>query len=313
MTAAADCPTNNCDRGLVSWAYYNTLYPNTTTTQSIIWDATQAIPEVCYGTATVGTGPCGGTEYSTHVKLPDTNGYSDAPIFDDLFNCNLPQVSWVIPDGIWSDHPIDNSTATTVVYGPSWVGDIIDAVGGGMTGSTCNAPGSGRYWTTEPTLVLVVWDDWGGWFDHVSPPNVYRSSSSASCPTTDAPNGWGCGYVYGFRVPFLVVSPYTKAGYVSGACSLSCPNTNRIFTHDFGSILSLIEYNFNMPKIDQADKGYADYNALDAISGNIPLSDFFSLSNQRSFTNITTTTPFTCFQTAHTCLPNWAPTAPDSD
>jgi phospholipase C len=224
VTAAADCnPTNNCDRGLVSWAYYNTLYPKTGTTQSIVWDATIASPEVCYG-ALSGSGNCTGPEYTNHVKLPATGGYSDAPIFDDLYNCNLPQVSWVIPDGVWSDHPLTTITGPTTVYGPSWVGDIIDAVGAGMTGSTCNGPGSGRYWTTEPTLVLVVWDDWGGWFDHVPPPQVYRSPNKTSCPTTSAPNGWGCGYVYGFRVPLLVVSPYTSAGYVSGACQPSCTN-----------------------------------------------------------------------------------------
>jgi hypothetical protein len=105
------------------------------------------------------------------------------------------------------------------------------------------------YWNTEPTAVIVVWDDWGGWFDHVKPWAYYRGTST-SCPTSDAPNGWGCGYVSGFRVPLLVVSPYTGTGsqqsgygnYVSGACGASplpsCPNlgTNNEFVHDFGSI-----------------------------------------------------------------------------
>ena len=101
VTDAADCATNHCDRGLVSWAYYNSDALST-----IIWDAAVAIPEVCYG-ATSGTGPCGGPEWTSHVRLPGKSSYSEAPIFDDLFNCKLPQVSWVIPDGVWSDHPQD--------------------------------------------------------------------------------------------------------------------------------------------------------------------------------------------------------------
>lgn len=58
------------------------------------------------------------------------------------------------------------------------------------------------------------------------------------------PNGWGCGYVYRFRVPLLVVSAYTPAGYVSGAISgpPACPPPPKC-THDFGSILAFIENN----------------------------------------------------------------------
>ena len=149
------------------------------------------------------------------------------------------------------------------------------------------------YWNTEPTAVIVIWDDWGGWYDHVYPWAYYRGTST-SCPTTDAPNGWGCGYVSGFRVPLLVVSPYTGTGnaqtgystYVSGKCGASplpsCPNfgTNHVYVHDFGSILAFTEYNFGMPFIDgPPDDGYADYNAPDwgPNRGNVPLSDFFGM------------------------------------
>jgi phospholipase C len=61
---------------------------------------------------------------------------------------------------------------------------------------------------------------------------------------------WGCGYVYGFRVPLIVISPYiTKPGYISHA------------NHDFGSILKFIENNYKLPGL-----GYADTNALDDLS-----------------------------------------------
>ena len=122
----------------------------------------------------------------------------------------------------------------------------------------------------------------------------------------------GCGFTFGFRVPLLVVSPYTKAGYVSGSCQLNCPNLKFPYIHDFGSILAFTEYNFGMPFIDAADKGYADYNAPDNQHGNVPLSDFFSLSNKRSFTNIATPQPFNFFQTYYARMGS-QPEPPDTD
>ena len=97
-------------------------------------------------------------------------------------------------------------------YGPSWVGNIINAVGNSWSNSnhTCD------YWgnnSNDTTAIFVVWDDWGGWFDHVTPPAVYRGTDNPpACPNSVQENSWGCGYVYGFRVPLLVVSEYTKAG-----------------------------------------------------------------------------------------------------
>jgi phospholipase C len=66
---------------------------------------------------------------------------------------------------------------------------------------------------------------------------------------------WGSGYVYGFRVPLIVVSPYAKTAYISHT------------THDFGSILKFIESTYNLPSL-----GYADGPADD-------LSDCFNLTH----------------------------------
>ena len=52
---------------------------------------------------------------------------------------------------------------------------------------------------------------------------------------------WGCGYVYGFRVPLIVVSPYAKAQHISHA------------QHDFGSILKFVETTFSLPSLGTAD------------------------------------------------------------
>ena len=191
------------------------------------------------------------------------------------------------------------------------MGDIIDAIGN----SWANSNHACDYWgnnSNDTTAIFVVWDDWGGWFDHVTPPAVYRGTDNPpSCPTNVQPNNWGCGYVYGFRVPLLVVSEYTKAGYVSGSCTTNCPNKVFPYVHDFGSILAFTENNFGMSYV--ARPYYADYNAPDRgpLNQNIPLSDFFSLSNQRNFTNISTPYPASLFEGYYQNNPSYSPTGPD--
>jgi len=98
-------------------------------------------------------------------------------ILTDIAKGQLPAVSWVIPSGQASDHPL-----VTDGSGPSWVAAIVNAIG--------RSP----YWAD--TAIFITWDDWGGWYDHVVPP-IYSS------------------YEYGFRVPLIVVSPYAKPHYVS--------------------------------------------------------------------------------------------------
>lgn len=104
-------------------------------------------------------------------------------------------------------------------------------------------------------------------------------------------NGWGKGHTYGFRVPLLFVSPYTKAGYVSGAISGQPTYPPPLqYTHDFGSILAFIEYNsLGASGIGTIDPSYlfADAYApdLNEPPGNIPLQDFVQFT-YRDFTPI---------------------------
>jgi phospholipase C len=130
-------------------------------------------------------------------------------VLTDIEKRVLPQVTWVIPSGQASDHAGINDGA-----GPSWVASVVNALG--------NSP----YW--PHTAIIITWDDWGGWYDHVPPPSISNS------------------YEYGFRVPLIVVSPYAKPAYVSHV------------THDFGSILKFIEEVFELPSL-----GYADARADD--------------------------------------------------
>ncbi|MBV9647635.1 MAG: hypothetical protein JO043_09240 [Candidatus Eremiobacteraeota bacterium] len=140
-----------------------------------------------------------------NVIIPETN------VFSDIASGNLAGVAWVIPNGPQSDHANVNDGS-----GPSWVASIVDQIG------------ASPFW--KSTAIIITWDDWGGWYDHVPPYKLYNS------------------YEYGFRVPLIVVSPYARAAYVSHV------------DHDFGSILHFIEDNFQLGSL-----GYADARADDLI------------------------------------------------
>ena len=122
----------------------------------------------------------------------------------DVKNNNLPSVSWVMPESDEvSEEPPGNVT----------LGEL-------AVTAEINAVMSSRYWNS--TVIFLTWDDWGGWYDHVTPPQVD-------------------GYGYGFRVPLLVISPYAKQGYVDGTQG------------DFTSILKFIETTFHIPTLSTRD------------------------------------------------------------
>ncbi|MGA9306711.1 MAG: alkaline phosphatase family protein [Candidatus Sulfotelmatobacter sp.] len=208
--------TDSLDAANVSWRYY-------APSAGSIWTAPDAIEHMCQPSAPTG-GDCAGPDWTgTSPKVVIGQTQSNAQILTDIQNNQLQQVSWVIPTGQDSDHALSNNGC-----GPSWVTSIVNAIG------------NSQYWSN--TVIILTWDDWGGWYDHV-PPAVIANGSS-----------WGSGYVYGFRVPMVVMSPYAKPAYISHV------------THDFGSILKFIETNFNLPSL-----GYADAPADD-------LSDIFNFS-----------------------------------
>jgi hypothetical protein len=208
--------------------------------------------------------------------------------------CALRNVSWVIPNGDRSDHPgfeKGQNNSNQIEGGPAWVADIINAVGTSPCTDEVNKQNV-PYW--QDTAIFVVWDDWGGFWDHVAPYEVLiNNPPTQNCDPTVT---FGCGYVSGFRVPFLVVSAYTPANYVSGACGASplsaCPNEAFPYKHDFGSILAFIENNFlGSGQIGQINPGYqfADAFAPDYQKSplNVPLADFFRLTTPRQFQAIT--------------------------
>ena len=160
----------------ISWKYYAPAAGS-------IWTAPNSITAICEPNSSFTV--CNGTEWATNVIFPFTGSYGAVPFLNDLQNCQIPAVSWVIPDGRWSDHANANKG-----LGPSYVAAIVNAIGG--FNNTCG------YWAN--TAIVLTWDDWGGWYDHEAPWKLAPPYSN---------------YSYGFRVPLVVISAYTTPGFVS--------------------------------------------------------------------------------------------------
>ena len=321
-------PTLLKDAG-ISWRHY-------TNSGWGIWNAPKSIGPIC--------GPdsqhqdCQGSEYTNNVYVGNP-----AQLLTDLganpndHECNLQRVSWVIPDGNWSDHPGQGS----IDAGPSWVAAIVNGVGGfdnaghPVTPKCYDTVGEKQipYW--QDTAILITWDDWGGFFDDILPPDC-RPGPSGSCSGYANGGGNGKQYVYGFRVPLLVVSAYTPPGYISGPCNAQtgdCTGARTsLTTHDFGSILNFVEYVFGQNG-QYLDHGayptgigdyrfpYADYFAPDAypacLTCSYSLSDFFDFSTYgnlpRSFTPIIASYGTSCFFHPTVCFGTGYPADPDDD
>jgi phospholipase C len=151
------------------------------------WDAYDVI-------SAVRTGP----EWTKNIISPEKKVFG-------AIKGTLPGVTWVIPDGVNSDHAGIGGGDT----GPSWVASVVNAIG------------QSKYW--DSTAIIVLWDDWGGWYDHVPPPQLDYAG-------------------LGIRVPMILISPYAKPGYVSHT------------QYEFGSVIKFVEEAFNLGSLGTTDK-----------------------------------------------------------
>ena len=148
-------------------------------------------------------------ELSAHVKSTST-------FSADIQSNNLPAVSWIMP-GSWhpptlpsvfdgqsvSEHPPARSDA-----GMDYVSYLVNEV--------MESP----LW--QSTAIVITWDDYGGFYDHVAPPQIDQSG-------------------LGFRVPTLVISPWAKHNYIDHT------------QYEFSSLLDLAEHTFNLPSLGARD------------------------------------------------------------
>lgn len=123
--------------------------------------------------------------------------------YTDLENNTLPAVSYMVPSGS-SEHPPGSIQA-----GERFVRALLTSL---MRSDSWDS--SAFMWT---------YDDWGGWYDHVEPPQVDE-------------------FGYGFRAPTLMVSPYARRGYIDST------------ELDFTSMLAFIEQNWGVEPLADRDR-----------------------------------------------------------
>ena len=122
----------------------------------------------------------------------------------DALSGNLPQVSWLIPPVIASDHP----------PGPALFGEnILSAIISALTGNSAQ-------WAK--TVLFVTYDENGGFFDHVAPTVAPAGTAGEYITAAALPDASIIGNPpitgpigLGFRVPMLIISPFSRGGLVS--------------------------------------------------------------------------------------------------
>ncbi|HET6847784.1 MAG TPA: alkaline phosphatase family protein [Gaiellales bacterium] len=122
----------------------------------------------------------------------------------DIKQGYLPSISWITPPFDESDHP----GGPSLCAGENWTAKMVNAVV------------SSKFW--KSTAIVIVWDDFGGFYDHVPPPNVDR-------------------FGLGVRSPLLVISPWAKRGI---------DHT----TYDFTSVIKFASENFGLPLLTARER-----------------------------------------------------------
>jgi phospholipase C len=165
--------------------------------------------------------------FQEHFQILDTHDLSTQSFIDAIANGTLPAVSWITP-GAWEPGGMPSVCAGQDVseHPPARQDCGMDYVTG-----LVNAIMKSKYW--QDTAIVITWDDYGGFYDHVAPPVIDE-------------------YGEGFRVPTLIISPWARHGYVDST------------VYEFGSMLKLAETVFNLPTLHTRDATSNDMlNAFD--------------------------------------------------
>jgi phospholipase C len=129
----------------------------------------------------------------------------------DIANGQLPAVSWITPGG-WAP-PTEPSVCIGSMseHPPARIDCGMDYVA-----YLVNRVMESQFWRSS--AIVITWDDYGGFYDHVPPPRVDM-------------------YGEGFRVPTIVISPWAKHGHVDHT------------PYEFASLLKMVEDNWNLPRL----------------------------------------------------------------
>jgi phospholipase C len=170
--------------------------------------------------------------------------------FNDLKNGTLPQVAVIEPasDAGLDEHGTDLDTvATNIQSGARYVTTLIN----GLMGST----------SWNDSVFIITYDESGGLYDHVAPqptvsPDGIKPSDLQPEDVCSKGTGPTCDFVYtGYRIPLLVISPFSKKNYVSHTVA------------DSTAILKFIETRFNLPALNKRDAAQPD------------MTEFFDFAN----------------------------------
>jgi phospholipase C len=170
-------------RAGIPWAYYSA----TNMQNGYLWSAYDAVRHIRQDTQL----------WQSHVFPVDG-------LVQDVRDDRLPPVTWVTPRFELSEHP-----EYSFCWGQSWTTRIVNAIM------------ASPMW--KDTAIFITWDDYGGFYDHVPPPQVDR-------------------FGFGIRVPLLLISPYAKAGYVDHTLG------------EFSSVLRFIEDNWGLSQLTHRDR-----------------------------------------------------------
>jgi phospholipase C len=168
----------------VSWRYYAS--PMTAGVSGYIWNTLSAFRQIRYS-----------SQWNTNIG-------TQSQFNKDVASGNLPAISWLTPPLKTSDHP-----PYSICKGQNWTVDKVNEV--------MDSP----LW--QHTAIILTWDDYGGFYDHVAPPHE-------------------SAYTLGPRVPLLVISPYSR------------PHLIYSKTMDFRSVLTFVENQFNLPHLAKFDR-----------------------------------------------------------
>lgn len=172
------------DQAGLKWRFYTSRYR---VPMSGLWSGYQAVKHIVYG-----------PDWKTDVITPQKS------FITDVAHGKLASFTWITPLCDESDH-----SACGGGLGPSWVSSLVNAIG------------QSKFW--DSTVIFVQWDDWGGLYDHVPPPEKDYDG-------------------LGFRVPLIVISPYAKKNYVSHV------------QYETASVLRFAEDLFGLASLADADR-----------------------------------------------------------
>lgn len=148
----------------------------------------------------------------------DSHVHNLTALMSDIQKNSLPSFSFVVPTWLYSEHP-----PAEIALGDAWVGQLVTAL--------MKSP------SWKSTAIFITYDEGGGYYDHVSPPQNYR-------------------YGFGTRTPMIIISPWVKPGLFDAL-------TSNV------SILAFMEHEWHLPSLTSRDAQANDL--LSAFQENRPL------------------------------------------